>query len=64
MDGYLILLIPIGFGSLNHFIIRHFGYLGENQNQSTTVSGNFKTPQRTHGVHGRTNNEPSGYKGL
>ncbi len=46
------------------FRIRHFWYLGENQNQSTTASGNFKTPQRTHGVHGRTNNEPSVYKRL
>jgi hypothetical protein len=65
MDGYLILLITIGFGSLNHSESAISGIWEKYQNQSTTViSGNFKAPQRTHGAHGRTNKEPSGYNGL
>jgi hypothetical protein len=64
MDGYLILLITIGFSSLNHSESAISGIWEKYQNQSTTViSGDFKTPQRTHGVHARTNKEPSGLTG-
>ncbi len=52
MDGYLILLITVGFGSLNHSESAISGIWEKYQNQSTTViSGNFKAPQRTHGAH-------------